>query len=1084
MSAISHHMSLAARRAGRRHGSADFRATNDLGVVMKRTTARLLAGVLALAGCAQAATLDSGPGRAAMPQAPVAPLGAMAIAQMDDNQPVAMGGASCSDAESGVTRDNSWWRRFHLAEHGVASSLAIDSVVIGVETGSTPGVVRLYALASDAPAATIPTGALRLIGTSDTVNVGGTLQTVSIPVSGTIADTAADDLVVEFHTEGNASQAFYAGGNASAQTHEAFISSRGCGIPQPATMSAVGFPNAHMILYANAKAPAIDLVQGFAPDIVIGDAASRLSVTLLNPLPQAAALSGDFPITLPGGLLVAATPNAATDCGGALSAAPGGSVLSLAATGAVIPAAGRCNLAVDVTASAPGRYSLRIDAGALRTDLGDNPTPVEASLTVVPHGGNGVIESGPLHRALAPTLLGTSFNLVSREFNDLGALDAAHFDLNFAVSLNQSSPAALTLNFRTIESSQLQILVDDADQAKVLRDGDVVGPGAAYSSLEVVEAGADWLAGTEAALGVRFACNGRLMYPVIGGFCYGYLRLATSATNGYPARLLDVRFDGDGNAITVGIADAETAPAASIAPLSLDFRLAPGDVGTQVLSLANAAGSRPLQHALAAHGNALPGLVSPRSLRGADHIARPSPAPLRPSPLLPLGRSAVSGIATNPWRSAAGQTLLLDDGSFESTIGFGAVPGVWLNRFSVMAPTTIDSVAVLWPRQEEEGSLIGLQANLVAYHDADGDGDPGNAIRLGTDEIVTITQLDRFESYPTRFEVPAAGDVYIGFVEHWPMHEQPLPLFAAALDFDSFSGDSYLSLNMPDDPPVPLDLDNLGSHDFTGPLATLVGGYLGGNWLIRASATIDGCDGDATPWLSATVAADAVRGGGATDIVVRADASIDDLAAGEHVGEICLATDDPAHPLIAVPVRLTVARPPSCSADSVFCDGFDGIVERDPDLVESGPLRIDVPRNGLGLSFNFVRGEWSPASFHGDDFAVFWNDIDRRLGFHWFDEHLAGANAGVATLPSGTYRALRSGEVVGPDSEFGADASGSQAADFVADGERVLGVRFLNEETRQTNYGYVRLLGSWPGGFPLTIVGYAFNKAGAPIVVP
>lgn len=1089
MSAISHDKGLAARRAGRRHGSADLRATKDLGVVMKRTTAPLLASVLALAGWAQAATLDSGPGRAALPQAPVAPLGAMAIAQMDDNQPVAMGGASCSDAEIGITRDNSWWRRFHLAEHGVSTSLAIDSVVVGVETGYTPGIVRLYALASDVPAATIPTSALRLIGTSDPVNVGGTLQTVVIPVTGTIADTSADDLVVEFHTDGNASQAFYAGGNASAQTHEAFISSQGCGIPQPATMSAVGFPNAHMVLYANAKAPAIDLVQGFAPDIVVGDATSRLSVTLLNPLPQAAALSADFTINLPSGLFVAAAPNASSDCGSALSAAAGSSVLSLPASGATIPASGRCHLAVDVGASQAGRHILRIEPGALRTDRGDNATAVEAALTVVPHGGNGVIESGPLHRALAPTLLGTSFNLVNHEVNDLGALDAAHFDLNFAVSLNQSAPAALTLNFRPVESSQLQVLVDDAGQAKVLLDGDVVAPGGTFSSLEVIETSADWLAGTEAALGVRFACDGRLTYPVVGGSCYGYLRLATSAMNGYPARLLDARFDGDGNAITVSLPSADADPVASVAPLALEFHLAPGDVGTKVLSLANAIGSRPLHHALAAQGNALSGLASPRSLRGPESLAQPPsalapPAPAQPASPLSLGQSNVSGAAQGPWRTAGGQAVVLDDGSYESAIGFGTAPGVWLNRFSVFAPTTVDSIAVLWPRQDEDGSLVGLQANLVAYHDADADGDPSNAVRLGTDEIVTITQLDHFESYPTHFQVPASGDVYLGFVEHWPMHEQSLPLFAAALDFDSFQGGSYLSLNMPNDPPVPLDLDNLANQDFTGTLATMVGGYLGGNWLIRANATMDGCSGDAAPWLSATVAADVVRGGGATDIVVRADASVHDLEAGEHVAEVCVATNDPAHPVIVVPVHLTVARSPSCGVDSVFCDGFDGVVDSDPDLVESGPLRLDVPRDSFGLSFNFVRGEWSPSSFYGDDFAVYWNEMDRRLSFHWFDEFIPGANAGAVASPSGTYRSLRPGDVVGPDSEFSAESSGAQAADFVANGERILGMRFFNEETRQTNYGYVRMLASWPGGFPLTIVGYAWNKAGAPIVVP
>ncbi|WP_300621097.1 hypothetical protein [Dokdonella sp.] len=1052
-----------------------------------KPTALFLGGALALAGWAQAATLESGPGTAAAMPVAAAPLGATAIAQMSDHTPAAMGGASCSDAELGITRGNSWWRRFYLDEHGVSSSLTIDSVTVGVETGSTPVTIRLHALAHDAPAETIPLDRLRLVGTSGLVTVGGTLQTVTIPVTGTIADTAAEDLVVEFHTDGNTAQAFYAGGNASAQTHEAFISASACGIPEPAPMSAVGFPNAHMILFANAATPAIGVVQDFAPAIVIGEAPSRLSITLLNPLPAPAALLADFVDDLPAGLKVAATPNAATDCGGTLTAQAGTSVLSLGAAGATIPALGRCTIAVDVAAAAGGNYTNRIGVGALRTGQGDNAVAAEATLVVVPAGGNGVIDSGPLHHALVPTLAGTSFNLVSGEFNDLGTLDPAHFDLNLAVSLNDSALAALTLNFRPVAPARLQILVDGADRARALRDGDVVGPGGSFSSLEVVQSDIDWLVGTEAALGVRFACGGRLTYPVAGGYCYGYVRIATAGTSGYAARLLDARFDGDGNAITVVLPAAQAEPSASIAPLSLTFRLAPGEIGTQSLALSNAAGSRPLQHALAAQGETVPAIVSPRSRRSGTTAAVPL-APLRPRPQAaspsPLVSRDVSGSASAPWQTPGGLALALDDGSYENIIGFGEVPGIWLNRFHVFAPTTINSVSVLWPQQYEEGSLAGLQANLVAYYDEDGDGDPSNAVRLGIDEIVAIEHLDRFENYPTQFQVPGPGDVYVGFVEHWPMQEQPLPLSAVAIDMDSFFGDSYLSVNLPADPPVPLDLDHLGQNDFSGTLATLVGGYLGGNWLIRASATIDGCDGAPVPWLSAKAPADAVRGGGTAPIVVQADASADGLAPGEHSAQLCLATDDPAHPLIVVPVRLTVAAPSSCAGDSLFCDGFDGTAAIDADLVESGPLRLDVPRDVYGLSFNFARGEWSPASFFGDDFAVYWNDMSRRVEFHWFDEHVAGANAGVASRPSGPLRSLRSGDVVGPDSLFSNLAGEGEAAELVADGERILGLRFFNEETRQTNYGYVRLMATWPGAFPLTIVGYAYNKSGAPIVVP
>lgn len=1050
----------------------------------------VLGGVLAALGCAHAATLESDSHVAANARAAAAPLGATAIAQMSDNTPVVRGGASCSDYEAGITRDNSWWRRFYLNEHGVASSLSIESVTVGVESGSTPVMIRLYALPHGTAAGTIPTQQLRLIGRSAVTTVGGQLDTVTIPVSGTIGDTLADDLVVEFHTDGNPAQAFYAGGNASAQTHEAFISSNGCGIPQPTPMSAVDFPDAHMILVANASAPAIGVLQAFAPEIVIGAAPSTLTITLLNPLPTPAALQADFIDTLPPGLVIAPAPNAATSCGGTLSANSGAGSLSLSAAGAVIPANGRCTVRVDVTSEQAGSYTNRIVAGALHTDQGDNALAVEATLMVVPVGGNGIIHSGPLNRALAPTLSGTSFNIVSADFNDAGARDD-RFDFNFSIGFNDAALAVLTLTFNAMPAGQAQYLVDADGNARMLQDGDAVGPDDLFSAVENVAADPAWLSGNEGVVGVRFACDGRLTYPVAGGFCYGYVRLATRGTSGYPARLLDATFDGDGGAITVVMPEAVDVPAASVLPAALAFRMPEGAIRTQTLTISNAPGSRPLNYAIAAQGESAAAMAFPLDVRGSSAQMPAMPreaAPLpRQHPRLPLSYSAADGHALAPWQVPGGIPFALDDGSYEAIVGLGQVPGVWLNRFSVFEPTTINSVAVLWPQQDEEGSLVGLQANLVAYYDADGDGDPSNAVRLGTDELVTIARLDHFDSYPTHFEVPGAGDVYIGFVEHWITNGYPLALSAAALDMHSFFGDSYLSINMPsDDEPSQLDLDHLGNNQFTGSLATLVGGYLGGNWLIRATATAAGCDGPPVPWLSATARRDPVRGGASAHVTIRADSSVADLKPGDHSAQLCIVTDDPDRRLIVVPVSLTVTVPNACAGpDVIFCDGFEEAVAVDDDIVGSGPLRLEVPRDSRGLSFNFARAEWSPQSFFGDDFALFWDSMTNQMLFHWFDEYIPGANGGVAQTLVGPYRSLRSGDTVGPDSIFSSASSGAgETADFITDAEGYLGVRFYNEETQQTNYGYVHVVTSWPGGFPVTIVGYAYNKAGGPIRIP
>jgi hypothetical protein len=107
---------------------------------------------------------------------------------------------------------------------------------------------------------------------------------------------------------------------------------------------------------------------------------SRLTLTLNNPNASAISLVAAFTDTLPGGVLVAPMPNTATTCGGAATAAPGGSTVTLA-TGSTIPA-GSCTLAVDVTAAAAGAYVNTIPAGGLQTNTGNNAAAASATLTV------------------------------------------------------------------------------------------------------------------------------------------------------------------------------------------------------------------------------------------------------------------------------------------------------------------------------------------------------------------------------------------------------------------------------------------------------------------------------------------------------------------------------------------------------------------------------------------------------------------------------------------------------------------------------------------------------------------------------
>jgi len=195
-------------------------------------------------------TLSMNPNAGHGQQGHAVTLNATDISQMADNTP-GDEGVSCG-TQSTSTADNSWWRRFYFNEHpAVGASTAVSSVTVStgsIDVGGLPVTVNLYTLAHSTAADTIPTGSLTLIGTA-TGTLTGSLQSITIPVTGSVADTVGSDLVVEIHTDGNTSGGqFFPGANASTETHPTFLSSATCGISDPTTASAIGFPDFHLTM--------------------------------------------------------------------------------------------------------------------------------------------------------------------------------------------------------------------------------------------------------------------------------------------------------------------------------------------------------------------------------------------------------------------------------------------------------------------------------------------------------------------------------------------------------------------------------------------------------------------------------------------------------------------------------------------------------------------------------------------------------------------------------------------------------------------------------------------------------------------
>ena len=122
------------------------------------------------------------------------------------------------------------------------------------------------------------------------------------------------------------------------------------------------------------------LGKAFSPATIDAGGVSILTITLSNADATAASLTAPLIDTLPSGVVIAATPNAGTTCGGAVTV--GSSTVNL--TGGSIPANGSCTLTADVTAPVAGSFFNSLPAGALQTSNGNNAAPAVATLTVNP----------------------------------------------------------------------------------------------------------------------------------------------------------------------------------------------------------------------------------------------------------------------------------------------------------------------------------------------------------------------------------------------------------------------------------------------------------------------------------------------------------------------------------------------------------------------------------------------------------------------------------------------------------------------------------------------------------------------------
>jgi len=229
---------------------------------------------------------------------PSVPTACTTITESSSQAITSLNSVSCNNGVGHT--DNSYWRAFTLPSFGISGAWDVQSVDIGIEDATSGGVVpsivapsisggkaktktvkpsggagqsitiRLWT--SSSPFPTGFPGSLTMIGQALNVNVADQSGTIlNIPVTGTAP--AGSQLVVEVFTpDGEANgNLFFIGSNAAAETGPSYLSAAACGITNPTTTAALGFPSMHIVMNVNGCTQAVGTGPTCAFTVTVND---------------------------------------------------------------------------------------------------------------------------------------------------------------------------------------------------------------------------------------------------------------------------------------------------------------------------------------------------------------------------------------------------------------------------------------------------------------------------------------------------------------------------------------------------------------------------------------------------------------------------------------------------------------------------------------------------------------------------------------------------------------------------------------------------------------------------------------------
>jgi len=253
----------------------------------------------------------------------------------------------------------------------VSVAYGVASIQTGASTTLTTTITNTSAQALSGVALTnrLPTGLSVALTPSASTSCAG--ATVTAAASGTGIAISGGSIAA------GASCTFVA--NVTSNTPGSYVDT----VPVSAIASTQGLTNTSSATATLTVLQLPTVTQGLSLSAISPGATTVWTVTLGNSNASAITLSSALTIslpTLPGNLVIAATPGVSKTCTGTVTATAGAGSMTYA-NSASIPAGG-CSISVNLTATPLGSYTISIPAGALQTSAGNSQQASSVMLTV------------------------------------------------------------------------------------------------------------------------------------------------------------------------------------------------------------------------------------------------------------------------------------------------------------------------------------------------------------------------------------------------------------------------------------------------------------------------------------------------------------------------------------------------------------------------------------------------------------------------------------------------------------------------------------------------------------------------------